>query len=647
MILAKPLLPKNDDGILRVIIPARISTPSQDPESNKSQHADAEQSLRRAYAGPIDIRLFSDQASGWLANRTTMVEAQALIETGDWDLVIAGELREIYRNPQFQWAFVHMCLDNDTRVICIGDRIDTAEDGWEVMMHTACLRHGMTVPETKRRVNRKATHAFENGGMVTRVRYGYSKLTKEQADSGEFGPKGLRIAKEETATIYLNQMRLRTLQGESYEMIADWLNDEGVPPGRYTTNGKWTGKLVRSLLRDTILSGQRRFRKGISQLVYGSGKHKRKVNPEPPEMKEYPELAHFTPEEHRELLAAMDARKGDGTAGTPSGRASPLYNVPRARSLWPGQAVRCGACGGSMYNFGPVLKCQNARGQGPRECWNRVQVRVDEIHARVLPFVLQYLDTHPRFKEIIVQTAWREYQRVRNLQNRSTAGLDAEITDLATQAKRLAKAIAQGGPLDSLVAEATEVQKKLTKASAERARLAAQDDKDGTFRSVVEVSANLDEALSWLAATSRDFAGILRRLIPTFVVIPVQNLDRPQVRPRAKLVISAAAWAMDGETVPDLEATVNLFEPPVHIKHMPACLEVRRRDAGAPIRPLMKKLGIGKMTVKRALAYHLLMQQAGVSDPYRELTACPTNASRWRGRGRQPSGTKKEGESGR
>src|SRR5436190_1997845 len=140
--------------------------------------------------------------------------------------------------------------------------------------------------------------------MVMKVRYGYRKLTKDEAESGQFGTRGLRITKIITATPILLQMRIMVLKSVSYEAIAEWLNDEGIPVGPYATNGMWTGALVQGLLQDPILSGQRRFRKGVTRITYRTGKTKTKANPNAPEMQEYPELAHFTLEEHRELLAA-------------------------------------------------------------------------------------------------------------------------------------------------------------------------------------------------------------------------------------------------------------------------------------------------------------------------------------------------------
>ena len=125
----------------------------------------------------------------------TIRRAEELITSGRVDVVIAEDLSRIYRNPRLQYDFVQNAVDNGCRVVCIADNLDTGTDHWEVVLGAAAFRHGMFIPDVRRRVRRSATHAFHNGGMVLRVRYGYRRLSKEEAASGHFGSKGLRMAK--------------------------------------------------------------------------------------------------------------------------------------------------------------------------------------------------------------------------------------------------------------------------------------------------------------------------------------------------------------------------------------------------------------------------------------------------------------------
>src|SRR5262249_20211505 len=152
----------------------------------------------------------------------------------------------------------------------------------------------------------KAASAFSHGGMVMKVKFGYRKLTKEQATSGEFGPKGLRIQKLVEKTPIIQEMRRRILDNQAPSAVVQWLEDEGVEPPPYAK--EWTTRVLIALLRDPILSGRRRFRVVTSKLIYGTGKPRRLRNPEPPEQQEVPSLAHMTPEEQAEIISVLDER---------------------------------------------------------------------------------------------------------------------------------------------------------------------------------------------------------------------------------------------------------------------------------------------------------------------------------------------------
>jgi DNA invertase Pin-like site-specific DNA recombinase len=404
-----PLKPKSPNGPLRVIIIGRVSTLHQDRENIPASYRVAERFLEQSYDGSVEIRHFGEQASGMLAERSTIVEAEDLISTGEWDLVIVEDLSRIYRNPRYQWAFVQDAVDHQTRVICIADNIDTADESWEIMMHAAALRHGLVVPDTRRRVRRTANHSFNNGGMVQKVRYGYRKLSKEEAASGEFGPTGLRLARLPECTPVIREMAARIMRGQTYDAVAEWLFEEGIEPGPYVKS-QWTGRLVETLLRDPIVSGTRTYRDVLHEQIFKSGKHRRRRNPNGPDTKYYPQLAHLSAEEHSELLAIMDSRGANRDSR--KGPDSPLWNRPRSRSFWPGQHARCGICGGMMYRYGAHLRCCNSVSQRGRTCWNHVNVDLATTRAKVLPWVLSVLNEHPGVRATVIQCAWQEFNRV-------------------------------------------------------------------------------------------------------------------------------------------------------------------------------------------------------------------------------------------
>src|SRR4051812_45109500 len=201
-----PLVAKDPAGPPRVLVVGRISTVHQPHENIDASYRYVDGFMKGMHEGPIHYKHLGEQASGMRTDRVTIVEAEEAIATGTWDLVITEDLSRFYRNPRHQYAFVQDAVDHDTRVICIGDNLDTAEDGWEVALGAAALRHGLYIPDTRRRVRRTAHHSFHKGGMVQKVRFGYRKLTEQEAASGEPGPRGLRIARVPECTPVIREM---------------------------------------------------------------------------------------------------------------------------------------------------------------------------------------------------------------------------------------------------------------------------------------------------------------------------------------------------------------------------------------------------------------------------------------------------------
>jgi hypothetical protein len=74
---------------------------------------------------------------------------------------------------------------------------------------------------------------------------------------------------------------------------------------------------------------------------------------------------------------------------------------------------------------------------------------------------------------------------------------------------------------------------------------------------------------------------------------------------------------------------LDLFDPPEHIRWFEACTLLKADDPKRSLKQIAARLGIGHMTVKRALSYARLINSAGIANPYQELTERPAKASRW------------------
>jgi hypothetical protein len=627
--------------VLNVLVIGRVSTTHQDIKNIEAGYQYAEKVLDDVWSGATVIKRLGEQGSGMLVARETILKACELIENGWAHLVLMEDVSKSYRNPRWIYTFVQDCVDRDVRVIAPGDMLDTYDDNWEVTLGTAALRHGLHIPDTRRRVRRTSSQTFSQGGMVQKIRAGYRKLTKEEAESGQFGPKGLRMAKiPEWTPIFqkLREMVVKNHKGGAE--LALWLNsqDPPVPVPPYCKQKHWEGRLVLSVLRDDLLHGLRQFPKERYEPRFSDGGHKRSKNANP-QRQHYPELAHMTEEQQRQMVQVLDEIGEKEKATQRAGPNSPRYRVARSKSLTPLQHAVCSACHKVYYLVGAdVTKCKNALKHYAGGCWNHVQVSCLIVRKKLVELLLEILESNPAAKQAFLDTAWEQIDRVLRQGRRSADEFDKQIADLAAQEKRIAEGIAAGGKLESLVTKLKATQAARKKLEKQRQELADSPKEGNLPVSKETLMINPKEALMELANTSFEFASLLRKIIPKFVIEPVQALDCGQVRPQGRLTIDLSVLldnASDAEGSAR-ERVIEFFDRPEHVKHLDRVIALRnpKRDAGQKhsLDILAGELRIGRMTVKRALAYEKLMIAAGVQAPYRVLMAPPESASRWKPR---------------
>jgi hypothetical protein len=132
-----PLVPGRPGQPLRVLIIGRISTPHQREESIEASYEYVKDFLKRIYHGPVAITCLGEQASGMVADRQTIREAEDLIASGKIDVLIVEDVGRIYRESRHLIAFVHDTVDAGVRLIAINDTLDTAEEDWEIVHYLA------------------------------------------------------------------------------------------------------------------------------------------------------------------------------------------------------------------------------------------------------------------------------------------------------------------------------------------------------------------------------------------------------------------------------------------------------------------------------------------------------------------------------
>jgi DNA invertase Pin-like site-specific DNA recombinase len=623
-----PLRPKDPSGPLRVIVLGRLSKPKDSDEQTQatinSSFAFVQEFLGRQYNGKVDVRRLGEQISGMVFDRATIREAEDLINSGTWDLVLAEDLSRIYRNPRHQYGFVQDCVDAGIRLICIADQIDTADENWETMLGTATLRHGLFIPDTRRRIKRTAKYAFHQGGMVQRVRFGYEKLSREQAATGDRGPCGLRIAKRSEAQETFDEIRRRLMSNEPPAAVVRWLNKQQVPPGPYVTRGAWTTAILKDLLTDPLIHGTRQFRKQTYTTILKSGEHRRDPNPEP-EREYVSELAFMTRDEQEAMLAAVGWQIK--WLHAPPEKGHPRGHLRRTQSFWPGQAAKCGICGGSMVIAGSFLRCTNSLPGNGRACWNHVQAPIAAIRRATWQALHDWETADPAEYEALITAVTATLSQVRSEDRTREDRRQSEIAALQREGERLAEAIARGAALDPLVTRLKASEQRLALLAMEQTHAEQTRARPVAETSPEYVRENLGEALRYLLANSLDFADELRKRIVDFEIFPVQALDSGQVRARGRWRLRFATSSNAGG---GWARGFDLFEPPIHIRLVEPIVVARGESPRPTYQTIAKRLETSVMTVKRALAYRDLMTAAATNDPYVPLVSMPQNASRWR-----------------
>ncbi len=667
-VTAHKLIPKNPDGKARVLVIGRVSTPQQDVGNIEAGYEYVERMLKPLFEGKTIVTHLGEQGSGMRTDRRTIIEAGELIETGEIDVVLMEDVSKPYRNPRWIYAFIQDCVDHDTRVIAPGDNLDTvADENWEVTLGAAALRHGLHIPDTRRRVRRTADRAFQEGGQVGKTRFGYIKLTKEAARAQGTQPAGLRITKVAELTPIIQELCRKIVEDRWYgSRVVNWLKKKGVAPGPYS-KGEWTWPLIKDFLRDPILYGLRRQRQTIYRPIFKTGKHKRAINPQP-ESKLWPELAHMTKKEWDELQCALDELGEDGQSEGEN--AHSRRGVPRDHSIIPLQLATCHVCGRYCYPSGDgSIRCQSAFPRYGEACWNHALAKIELIRERIIDLLLEKVASHPEGRRVMLDAAWEAVEeRRRNLQQDTTA-MEKQLADLKGQEKSVVDGIALAhqttcdiavliNRLATIQAAIKDIQIRIDAKPASSGNQSWPDSREA-------LDANPRQCLLEVARTSFEFSAFVRSIVASLTLRPVQAIDSDQVHLRAEVTLdltvlapapapapgpSSAAAAADNGAKPGAEVfTFDLFEPPAHIRLLPDVLRVKAELAAInPKRAgyvniaarLTEQLAgttgekVGRMTVKRALAFKRLMDEHGVTEPYRVLIDAPSRASRWNPRQR-------------
>ena len=128
-------------SIYKVIIVGRISTLNQDERSLDDQQAYCRAQLEAKMPGcEFEFTIIAGQCSGQYLDRKEFLELGDLVDTGEYDIVIAEDLGRILRRMQ-AFTFCEDAEDSQTRVIAFNDFLDTKEENWRQVAFFAAYKN--------------------------------------------------------------------------------------------------------------------------------------------------------------------------------------------------------------------------------------------------------------------------------------------------------------------------------------------------------------------------------------------------------------------------------------------------------------------------------------------------------------------------
>jgi DNA invertase Pin-like site-specific DNA recombinase len=622
--LQPPLVPRNGRA-LKVLGIARISTEHQDAHSLDDQKALYERWLAEHAGWPSELTMIAGRGSGECLDRKEVRQAAEEVETRAYDLVIAEDLARIFRRVHAQ-LFCEKCEDTGTRLIAINDHIDTAQDNWRLLAGFANMRHEMYNADTSKRIRRSLRNRFQQGGVVQCVVYGYLKPPGAKNDAD--------LRKDPAAEPVYAEMFRRLEGGATYSEVADWLNEQGIQPGRHARSSRWTCSLVTQLIHNPILKGVRVRNRKMSKRINATGRRKSVHAPAEERLERaVPHLAFIEPDRYDRLIRRLDERNARFRRKGVNG-IDPRKDAPKKRTAWPGQHITCGVCG-RLYVYGGHGQKDNLMCSGAREykCWNAIAVDGPDAAQRLVEAIRREIAALPDFDPVLMAMVEEELRRSGGAQDRRRQELATRRAAVERALAHITAAIKEGGHSPTLLQELRRQEQEQADIIEEARALEHEAKQAVRLPTVAEVRALAEEAFGRLAVTSQEFGRLLRRLIPAVVVKPYRLLDGGHPVLRAHFTLALAPLVPDGlpsALAGALQCTlvVDLFDPPEREAFRGPVTELAAN--GLKQRDIAWELGISQAAVQHAAALAKRLQQAGARDSYVPLVAPPEDYKKLR-----------------
>lgn len=620
VMLDPPLRPRSGVG-LNVLLICRISGLSQDEKAL----CDQEQMYRRWLADrtdlPCQIEVIATRGSGEHLDREEFGRAIERVESGEVDLVLTEDLGRICRRVHAH-IFCETCEDHDTRLVAINDHVDTGRDDWRLGSFFAVMRHETYNKDTSNRIRRTLRNRFRQGGILQFVIYGYIKPLGAKSE--------MELQKDPAAEEILKEWFERLDNGASFSEIADWLNSKGVSPGRYCRKTRWDCAMVGRVTRNPILKGQRVRNNMMARRVNKTGRHRSVKAPHEERIeRDCPHLAFFEPSYYDRIIRKVNERNSKYRRRGVNGIDSRI-GVPRKRTIWPGQQLRCGVCGRLFYWSGTeskrVLMCSGAC---EYKCWNSVALDGMMASAKLVNAVFAEIRSLPEFDTTFVAMIEERSRNARDQNGRRRRDLLQRRTEVSRQIDRVTAAIAGMGGSRALTERLQVLESELDQIDDELEAINQGVPTEILLPSVAEIIEIAEDRFRGLARESPEFSRLLQSLVTGLTARPYRHIDGGAVVLRATFSLRLAPLVPSLKRVAELDnvlarpMSVDLFDLPQRVAFRERVVELRAQDL--KYSEIGTQLGISGTAAQRAAELDRMIKDRGLTDPYVALVEPPVH----------------------
>ena len=344
-----------------------------------------------------------------------------------------------------------------------------------------------------------------------------------------------------------------------------------------------------------------------------------------------PHLAFVEPELFDEVND-MIRRRNANYRRAKEGQADSRKGLPKKRTIWPAQHMRCGVCGRPMVCNGPknrrVLMCAGAT---QYSCWNSVALNLSEASGKLSDAVLDAIAALPDFEDVLRDTIGSEGDALIRERDGRRHKLEQDLADVDRQIGRVADAIAKGIASDSLLTKITQLEFERDELKSQLRELLKRPAPELKLPPIDELKCLAREALGELAAESAEYGRLMERLVPSLCVYPYRIIDEGKVVLRAAMQLDIGALVPALAELPSVGdhlrrgLVVDLFEPPQRERYRAEIWRLSHSEPKLQERTIAAQLGVTQPVVQRAKKLQRQLDALGRPDAYLPLYEPPVN----------------------